>query len=69
MTRTQRILAALNTEIAKHQPSIDADESLQKLTITIKINDGGYPRAVWIERESMVDLTTAVRHLTNVVNS
>lgn len=61
VTRTQRILAVLHDELSRHQESIDADDLLAKLTIVVKLNDGGYPRAVWIDRESMSDLTKAVR--------
>ncbi len=66
-SRTDRILAAQTCEVEKHRPSLDADSQLLKLVVTIKLNDGGHPRAVWIERESFTDLTAAPRthRLTN----
>ncbi len=60
-SRTDRILAALTCEVEKHRPSLDADSQLLKLVVTIKLNEAGWPRAVWIERESFTDLTTAPR--------
>ncbi len=61
MTRTDRILAALTCEVEKHRASLDADGQLLKLVVTVKLNDGGHPRAVWVERESFTDLTERPR--------
>jgi len=69
MSRTDRILAALSCEVEKHRLSLDADSQLQKLVVTIKLNDGGFPRAVWVERESYTDLAEAPRNRIRLTTS
>ena len=58
MTRTDRLLAVIQAELERQRPSLDADDCVQKVIVTVKMNDGGYPRVVFMDRESMVDLTS-----------
>ena len=58
MTRTDRLLAVIQAELERQRPSLDAVDCVQKVIVTVKMNDGGYPRVVFMDRESMVDLTS-----------
>lgn len=61
MTRTQRIVAAINAEIMRHQDSIDGGEWLRELTLTVRLNEAGFPKSVRLQPEFFTDLTEAVR--------
>ena len=65
MTRTQRIIAAIDAEIMRHQAELDADDQLRRITITLKLNQGGFPRAVWLDREQFTDLQEPVKGTLN----
>mgnify|MGYP001585615534 CR=1 FL=1 len=57
MTRTQRLLAAIKDEIMRNSASLDQDDRLRTLTVTVRLNEGGYPRTVLIGRENMTTLS------------
>jgi hypothetical protein len=57
MTRTDRILAAISAALERRRASLDADEATQSLMITVKLNDGGFPKLIEVERHEKDDLT------------
>lgn len=61
MTRTERIRLVLNAELDRQQGAIDGDDCLREITMTIKVNDGGVPRLVALQRSSQRDLTANPR--------
>ena len=58
MTRTDLILVAMTREIERRRAALDADDGVQKVLLTLKLNDAGVPRYVTLNTESMHDLTT-----------
>ena len=57
MTRTDLILAAMTHEIERRRCALDADDGVQKVLLTLKLNEAGVPRYVTVNTESMRDLT------------
>ena len=56
-TRTDRLKAAIMRELDAFGPQIDADEGLSLLIISVKVNNGGYPRRIEIDRKSGRDFS------------
>ena len=59
MSRTDRILQAISSAVERRRASFDADDTVQALTVTVKLNEGGWPKLVEIERREREDLTAS----------
>ena len=51
----------LNAELDRQTSAIDGDDCLRELVIRVKVNDGGVPRLVAVERSSQRDLSANPR--------
>lgn len=61
MTRTDRFIAAITHELECNRASIDVDDSLHELAVHVCVNDAGFVRNSWLERETKKRDTAEVR--------
>lgn len=61
VTRTDSIQETITAELERHRKAIDADETTTLLTISVRLNDGGWPTLVEMERRSRKELTRRIR--------
>lgn len=57
MTQTDRLLVAITAEVERHRAALDADEFLSVVELMIKLNAGGIPCLVEMDRRTRKDLT------------
>lgn len=57
MTRTDHILEVLTRKVESMRVSIDTDDSLKQIILSLKMNDAGHPRFVEVDRKNTDDLT------------
>jgi hypothetical protein len=60
ITRTDLLVQAVAAELERHRDSLDQD-CCQKVTLSVKLNEAGFPQTVFLTRESVHDLRSGGR--------
>ena len=52
LSRTDRLIESVTAALDRQRASIDAMDGMQKVVVTLKVNEAGYARASWVAWES-----------------